>query len=96
MSREEINSLIVSTLESYGVKKIAVFGSYARGENLPGSDIDILVEFLNPIGLFEFVNIKQELELKLNKSVDLLTYNSIYHRLRDTILAEQKMLYEIK
>ena len=92
---EEINDIIVKTLEPYGVNKIAVFGSYARGEDTSESDIDILVEFSGEMNLFDFAGIKLELEEKLNKKVDLLTYNSIYHRLRDIILAEQKMLYEV-
>ena len=94
MSREEINNEILKILQKYGAKKIAVFGSYARGENRKDSDIDILVELPDGISLFDFVGMKQELEEKLNKKIDLVTYNSISPLLKDIILSEQKVLYE--
>lgn len=71
----------------YGVVKIGVFGSYARGEQKETSDIDILIELSKPIGL-EFLDIKYYLEEKLGISVDLVTKNSLKPQLRDQILEE--------
>ena len=52
--------------EKYGVKKIGVFGSYARGEEKESSDIDILIELEKPIG-WEFFYLKDYLEKKLGR-----------------------------
>lgn len=78
----------------YGVRKAAVFGSVARGEARKNSDIDFLVKIKRPMGLFEFVGLQQDLEDRLGREVDLVTYNSIYPRLKDRILGEQVVLYE--
>ena len=64
--------------EKYKVKSIAIFGSYARGEQTEKSDIDIMVEFYEPIGL-KIVDLKDYLESILNVKVDLITKNSIHN-----------------
>jgi predicted nucleotidyltransferase len=56
----------------YGVRKIGLFGSYAKGTPAQGSDIDIFVEFERPIGL-KFIEFAEYLEGLLGKSVDILT-----------------------
>jgi hypothetical protein len=61
----------------YGVRKIGLFGSYARGEMFEGSDIDIVVELEKP-DLFYLIGIKQTLEEALGRKVDVI-------RLRDTM-----------
>ena len=50
-----------SELKSFGVKSLALFGSAVRGEAKPTSDIDILVEFDRPIGLFDFIRLQHRL-----------------------------------
>jgi len=62
--------------EKYKVKTIGIFGSYARGEQKETSDIDILVEFYEPIGL-DIVDLKEYLEKILNIEVDLIIKKSI-------------------
>ena len=62
--------------ERYKVKSIAIFGSYVRGEQTEKSDIDIMIEFYEPIGL-KIVDLKDYLESILNVKVDLITKNSI-------------------
>ena len=56
----------------YGVKRIGLFGSYAKGNPTKDSDIDILVEFEKPIGL-RFIEFAECLEERLGSSVDILT-----------------------
>ena len=56
----------------YGVKRIGVFGSYAKGEPTPTSDVDLLVELERPIG-FKFMELAEFLERLLGRRVDLLT-----------------------
>ncbi|HNV69733.1 MAG TPA: nucleotidyltransferase family protein [Candidatus Ozemobacteraceae bacterium] len=65
-----------SLREKYGVKSIGLFGSFAREEATPDSDIDILVEFERPIGI-EFVDLADEMESLLQRRVDLVSRNGV-------------------
>lgn len=80
--REELASLHVRTL--------SVFGSVARGEAGDASDIDLLVEFDRPVGLFHFVTVKERLESLLDLPVDLVTPRGLKAPLRDRVLAEAR------
>ncbi|MEK7079619.1 MAG: nucleotidyltransferase family protein [Patescibacteria group bacterium] len=62
--------------QKYKIKTIAIFGSYARGEETEESDVDILVEFDEPVGLL-FVHLADYLEEILGLKVDLLTPDAI-------------------
>jgi len=62
--------------EKFKVKSIAIFGSYARGEQTPQSDIDIIVEFKEPVGML-FIHLADFLEEILGIKVDLLTPEAI-------------------
>ncbi len=62
--------------DKYSVSKMGIFGSYARNEANADSDIDILVDFDNPIGL-EFVTFADDLEQLLNTRVDLVSLNAV-------------------
>lgn len=86
----DIQKSAISTLKKYGVKKAALFGSYSRGEQTATSDIDILIEPPQEMGLFTFVRLKSELEDVLQKKVDLVTYNGLSRYLKKYILAGQK------
>jgi predicted nucleotidyltransferase len=76
LTKEKITDILgekYSYLASeYGVKRIGVFGSYAKGLSSEASDIDIVVEFERPIG-FRFIEFTEYLENLLGKSVDVLT-----------------------
>ena len=85
---------LISILSRHGVNKIAVFGSYARSEASPKSDLDILVEFSERKSLFDIVGIEMELSEALNLKVDLLTEKAISPYLIDTIKKEAKVIYE--
>lgn len=84
----EIKKKAVPLLKKYGVVKAGIFGSYARGEQKKKSDVDILVQLPRGIG-FKFAGIELELEKKLKKKVDLLSYNGIYPLLKERILREE-------
>ena len=66
-------------IEKYDLKFVAVFGSYGRGETQKGSDVDILVDFKNPVGI-EFIDLANELEKLLNVKVDLVSKDGIKPR----------------
>ena len=77
-----------SELRTFGVKSLALFGSVVRGEAKPDSDIDILVEFYKPIGLFSFIRLKHRLSEILGRQVDLVTREALKPQLREHILQE--------
>ena len=76
-------------LKRAGVLRSSLFGSFARGEAGPESDVDILVELPDTISLWDFVGIKQDLEAALHWHVDLVTYEALKPRMRDEVLAEE-------
>ena len=75
-------------LKTYGVKKIAIFGSVLRQEDKPDSDIDLLIDFDSQKGLFAFIDLKTYLETLLGRKVDLVTKNGLHPALKDKILEE--------
>ncbi|MGB2727462.1 MAG: nucleotidyltransferase family protein [Halobacteriota archaeon] len=93
MRKEEIFEKIVQVLKNQGARKIAVFGSYVRGEERPESDIDIIVEFLERKSLLELVRIERQLSEVLGIKVDLLTEKSISPYLIDAIRKEMEVIY---
>ena len=75
--------------ERYGVESLALFGSVARDDAGPESDVDVLVEFGRPITLFDLVAVQQYLERCLGvRRVDLVPRDSVYPAFRDDILGE--------
>ena len=92
MRRDEVLKVLAEhreELEELGVKRLAIFGSVARDEARPESDVDLLVEFDDrPIGLFEFVDLQHHLEELLGCKVDLGTFRSLKQRPRERVLEE--------
>ena len=72
--------------EDFHAASLALFGSYARDEQTPQSDIDLLVTFSRPVG-FGFMHLADRLEALLGKRVDLLAADGIKPNRRDSILA---------
>ena len=76
-------------LKAQGVKSLAVFGSVARGDAGPGSDVDLLVEFDRSVGLFHFIHVQDFLaDLLDGADVDLVMRDAVYEELRDEIYEE--------
>lgn len=90
---KELKEKIIPILKANDVVRSSVFGSFARGEDTPKSDIDLLVELKGAKGLFFFVGLKRKLEETLNRKVDLLTYDSIHHLLKDYIYKDEIQIY---
>ena len=76
--------------KKYGLRFIAIFGSYSRGEQNENSDIDILVGFEKPVGI-EFIDLAIELEKILNLKVDLISRQGIKPRYLKSI--EEDLYY---
>lgn len=77
MNLEEVKEKTIPILKQNGVKRAGVFGSVARGEAGPDSDVDMLVEIPPKFGLFNFVGLKHELEDVLGRKVDLVEYGAV-------------------
>jgi predicted nucleotidyltransferase len=75
-------------LASMGVRSLELFGSVARGEAGPASDVDLLVTFDRPIGLFHFVRVQRRLEAILGARVDLVMRDAVKRQLRERIYGE--------
>ncbi len=91
MDRKQALELIskhFSEIQKFKVKSIGIFGSVARNEATADSDVDVLVEFSEPIGLFEFARLQHYLEKLLGRRVDLVAKNAIKLQLRGRILKE--------
>lgn len=94
----DLRTKVEPLLKPYA-RRISVFGSYARGETTPKSDIDLLValkpsEERPPLGLFEIVRLEKELEMKLGRAVDLVTEEGLSPRIRPNVEKEKVVLYE--
>ena len=76
LEREKITEILRAEysylVSEYGLKRIGLFGSYAKGTPTESSDVDIVVEFERPIGL-RFIEFTEYLESMLGKKVDVLT-----------------------
>lgn len=74
--------------DKYNVSTIGVFGSVARGEQRGNSDIDLLVEFSEPVGMFKFIELEEFLTKALGKKVDLVTKKALKSAIKQDILSE--------
>jgi predicted nucleotidyltransferase len=90
---EEIKKKIISILVKYGVKKILIFGSYARNEATPNSDLDLIIEFPEGTSLIDHIGIEFELSEALNMKIDLLSQNGISPYIKDQIMKEAVVIY---
>ena len=91
-SRDEIRSLIKQhqnlLADRYGVEVVGLFGSYAREDPKPESDIDLLAEILRPISLFELIGAEIYLSEILGGKVDLSPKRVVREELKEVILNE--------
>jgi len=93
METKELKKKIAPVLKKNDVKRLSVFGSVARGEEKKGSDIDLLVKFNGQKGLIDLIGLKIELEGKLNRKVDINTYDAVNPSLRERIRNDEIVVY---
>lgn len=91
-----IAEAVAEYLKTQPVVKAWIFGSYARGEEKPWSDVDILVELdrRKPIGLLKFVGIKNSLEDILDKDVDLVENGTLRQYAVESVNHDKQLIYE--
>ncbi len=91
MKRKDVLAILAAhkdKLTDLGVKSLDLFGSVARDEARPDSDVDFLVEFTQPGGLFQLFRVKHYLEDLLGCAVDLGTEDALREHLREPVLKE--------
>lgn len=74
--------------QNYSVGEIGIFGSFARGEQQEGSDVDVLVDFSRPVGFVTFIRLENRLREILGRNVDLVTRKALKPYIRRRILDE--------
>jgi len=77
-----------SELSDYAVRSLYLFGSVARGEATGTSDVDLLVEFERPVGLFHFVRLRDFLARLVDGEVDLVALDAVPSEERQEILGD--------
>ncbi|MDV7340414.1 nucleotidyltransferase family protein [Terasakiella sp. A23] len=90
-NKEDIFKKLISLerdIAPFGVSRIGLFGSYARGNPRPDSDIDLLVEFINTPGLLQLAELHLLLEKSMARRVDLATHDMLSANLKDKVLEE--------
>ncbi len=95
-----MNQSIAKTIADYFATKPVVrayiFGSYARGENVPGSDLDILVSFDRSakVSLFDHISMTYDLEDILGMEVDLVTEGTLLPRVAASVENDKVLVYQ--
>lgn len=84
---------LAPTFSAHDVTYAGVFGSVARGEETPESDVDILIHFSRPKSLLDIVRLERELSESLGRRVDLVTEASLSPYLRDAVLRDLRVIY---
>ena len=95
---ENITNLIKNSdiAKKYGVRRLAFFGSFNTPKFQKDSDIDILVEFMQPVGFVKFIGLENELSKLLKRKVDLVTKASLSKFFRSEVLKKAKVVYDQK
>jgi predicted nucleotidyltransferase len=94
MTTQQIEQILISILNRHDAGRIAIFGSRARGDWGPGSDLDVLVDFRKTKSLLRLIGIERELTESLGIKVDLLTEKAISPYMIDQIKADLKVLQQ--
>ena len=81
--------IIIQIAQNHGAKSVSLFGSFARGDAQPSSDIDILVEFESGRSLFDLIRLERELKETFGLEVDVVTPNSLHPRIRARVMEEK-------
>jgi len=100
LSIDSIRRLIQPVIKKFGIRKVFLFGSYARGESTPQSDIDLVIEGCNSGSLFDFIDLKESLSRAVGKSVDVVERRAVEEntsrsgmRFRSHIERDQVLIY---
>jgi uncharacterized protein len=90
MTLEQQRDTIIDIAARHGARNVRVFGSVARGEDRPASDIDLLVDMESDRSFLDLVGLAQDLEALLQRNVDVVTTASLHEAIRERVLAESR------
>lgn len=90
---DEIKSIASPIARQYGIAALYLFGSYARGEATPESDIDFRVDRGQVVDLFELGGLYSDLEERFQKKLDVLTTHMLSNRFLERIRPEEVLIY---
>jgi uncharacterized protein len=90
---QKLHEMLPKLKEKYHVSYLGIFGSYIRGEQKPGSDLDILVEFSKTPTIFKFVNLENYLSDALGVKVDLVLKDALKSNIGKHILSEVEAVW---
>jgi len=91
--KKNIRESIIAILTRYGAERIAIFGSYARGDARDRSDVDILVRFEKPKSLIQIVQIEDEIRKSIHLKVDLVTEKAVSPHIAGTIHRDEMVIF---
>lgn len=84
-----IKRRVVPILRKNGIKRAGIFGSFARGEQKKGSDLDILVDIRDKRSLLGVIGLQLQLQDALKRKVDLMEYKELHPLIKRKILKEE-------
>jgi len=90
----QIKDTVIPIFKQYGISQAGVFGSYARGDEHTGSDIDFLIHLGKPIDLIQFIRLKAQLQNALGRPIDLVTDDTIIPYFESDIKKDLISIYE--
>jgi uncharacterized protein len=85
----ELKPKLIPILVRHEVSRAAIFGSVAAGTANEASDLDLLIEFKGEKSLLDLISLKLDLQEKLNRKVDVLTYRSLNPLIKEKVLRQE-------
>lgn len=93
-SINNIKSIIEPFAREYGLRKVYLFGSYAKGTATENSDVDLLIEIGRKMSLLGLSGLRQDISQSLELPVDIVTTKSLDDNFREAIKGSEVLLYE--
>jgi predicted nucleotidyltransferase len=88
------SSQLATRCRENGIRRLRLFGSAARGEDRPDSDVDLIADFEEPIGFFELIRAEDDLADFFGRPVDLLTEPAISRFILHDVLDSARVIFE--
>jgi predicted nucleotidyltransferase len=89
LSIDEIKKIVLPVLRRHDVRHAAIFGSVARGDASPSSDLDLLVDLPTGKTLLDLVGLQLDLQDLLGYDIDVVTYPELHPRMQERVFREQ-------